>query len=450
VRSIALVFVGGILVTGLTGLQSSPAVATAPSTVTKSMVTKTPIKHFVAVMQEKHSFDNYFGTFPHADGIPPGTCVPAIPGTSPACIKPYPIGTRPATRLFDTAEAFNAGYAAGAMNGFVQTQSSRGVTNTVPMGYYNASEIPYYWSVAKNYVLFDEYFASAKAGSLQNHMYWVAGTDGTTLQDQAPPGGFGAIPTIFDRLDAAGVSWKFYIQDYDPKTTFRTPGRHLPSQVIRAPLLAFSRYLDDPKKMSHVVSLDQYFQDLHDGTLPAVSYIVAAGPSEQPPSNLKNGQAFVRSVITALKRSSTWDTSALMLTYSDWGGWYDHKRPQQIDAFGLGFRVPALVVSPYARRGLVDHTQLEHASMLKFIEDNWKVAPLSTRDARANDFLSAFDFRHPPRAPELSVDYGTPPRISPGRRGVIYPAYGAAVIAAVLVIGLAMAMDRRNRSRMAA
>ena len=245
------------------------------------------------------------------------------------------------------------------------------------------------------------------------------------------------------------MSWKFYIQDYDPQITFRTPGRRLPAQVVRAPLLAFSRYIDDPKKMSHVVSLNQYFQDLHDGTLPAVSYIVAAGPSEQPPANLSNGQAFVRSVVTALKRSSTWDSSALMLTYSNWGGWYDHKRPHQIDAFGLGFRVPALIVSPFARRGLVDHTQLEHASMLKFIEDNWKVAPLGTRDAAANNFLSAFDFAHPARAPELKVDYGTPPRITPGRRGVIYPAYGAALVAAVGAIGFAIAKDRK-RSRTAA
>ena len=435
-RLIALAFVGGIL---LSGLQSPHAGALDPSP-----ATKTPIKHFVAVMQEEHSFDNYFGTFPRAEGIPAGTCVPAVPRTGPSCIKPFAIGTRPATRLFDTADAFNAGYAGGAMNGFVTAQSSRGVTNRVPMGYYDATDIPYYWSVAKNYVLFDQYFASARGSSLPNHMYWVAGDAGATLSDVAPPGGFGAIPTIFDRLDAAGVSWKFYIQDYEPQVTFRTPAPRLPAQVVRAPLLAFSRYLDDPKKMSHVVSLDQYFQDLHDGTLPAVSYIVAAGPSEQPPSSLQNGQAFVRSVITALKRSTTWDSSALMLTYSDWGGWYDHKLPRQIDAFGLGFRVPALLVSPYARRGLIDHTQLEHASTPKFIEDNWNLAPLGTRDARANDFLSAFDFGRPARAPELKVDYGTPPRIAPGRRGIIYPAYGAALIAAVAAIGLAIRMDRRR------
>ena len=265
-----------------------------------------------------------------------------------------------------------------------------------------------------------------------------------------PSGGFGDLPTIFDRLDAAGVSWKFYIQDYDPDTTFRTPGAHLPAQVVRAPLLAFSRYLDDPTVMSHVVPLDQYYQDLHDGTLPAVSYIVPAGPSEQAPSSLENGQAFVRGVITALKRSSTWDSSALMLTYSDSGGWYDHVRPPQLDGNGLGFRVPALLVSPYARRGFVDHTQLEHASMLRFIEENWNVASLGPRDASANDLFFDFDFGHAPRAPELGVDYGTPPHVAPGRRGVIYPAYGAAFIVAAVAIGLALAGDRRRRTRAAA
>ena len=442
-RLTALAFVAGIL---LAGLHSPAAVAVAPSSSTTTpAIPTTPIKHFVAVMQEKHSFDNYFGTFAHANGIPAGVCMPAVLGTKPACVAPFPIGTRPPTRLVDTADAFSAQLRFGSMNGFVRAQSSRGVTNAVPMGHYDAKEIPYYWSVAKNYVLFDDYFASAKAGSLQNHMYWVAGAPGTDLPDEVPAGGFGDLPTIFDRLDAAGVSWKFYVQDYDPETTFRTPGKRLANQVVRAPLLAFARYVDDPKKMSHVVSLDQYFQDLHDGTLPSVSYIVAAGPSEPPPSNLQNGQAFVRGVVTALKRSSTWDSSALMLTYSDWGGWYDHVAPPQVDAFGLGFRVPALLVSPYARRGLVDHTQLEHASMLKFIEHNWKVAPLGTRDARANDFLSAFDFARPARAPELKVDYGTPPRLAPGRRGVIYPAYGAALIAAAAAIGLAIAKDRRRR-----
>jgi len=437
--ALALVRAGGAL---MSGFPSAASAGVDPST-----ATKTPIKHFVAVMQEAHSFDNYFGTFPGADGTPRDTCMPGVPGTLPACVEPFSIGTGPATRLADTVDTFNAQFAFATMGGFVKAQSNRGVTNQVPMGHYDAASIPYYWSIAKNYVLFDNYFASARGGSLPNHMFWVAGNPGNALGEDVPSGGFGDLATIFDRLDASGVSWKFYIQDYDPEKTFRTLGPHLPTQVVRAPVLAFSRYIDDPSKMSHLVSLDQYFQDLHDGALPAVSYIVAAGPSEEPPSSLRNGQAFVRSVVTALKRSSAWDSSALMLTYSDWGGWYDHVAPPQIDAYGLGFRVPALLVSPYARRGLVDHTQLEHASMLKFIEDNWSVDPLGSRDARANDFLSAFDFRRAARGPELGVDYAPPPRIAPGRRGVIYPAYGAALIAAGGVIGLAFAHDRRRRTR---
>ena len=429
----------------LAGMPTMAAAGGDPST-----TTNTPIKHFLAVMQEAHSFDNYFGTFPGADHIPADVCmpgVPGVPGAVPACVPPYSIGGGAAPRLADTVDAFNGQYARGAMDGFVTAQSSRGVTNSVPMGFYDSTSVPYYWSIAKNYVLFDKYYASAKGGSLPNHMYWVAGNSGNTLGRGVPPGGFGNIATIFDRLDSLGVSWKFYIQDYDPTTTFRTRHGRLPAQVVRAPLLAFGRYIDDPGKMSHLVSLDQYYQDLHDGTLPAVSYIVAAGQSERPPSSLRNGQAFVRSVITALKRSSAWDASALMLSYADWGGWYDNVPPPQVDAYGLGFRVPALLVSPYARRGLVDHTQLEHTSMLKFIEGNWGIAPLGPRDARANNFLSAFDFRRAARGPELGVDYDPPRRIEPGRRGVIYPAYGAALFAAAGVIGLALAGDRRRRTR---
>jgi len=440
-RALAFAFVGGAL---LSVLPTVPAAGVEPSG-----PNRTPIKHFVAVMQEAHSFDNYFGTFVGANRLPSDVCMPGVPGTVPPCVKPFSIGSRPAPRLADNLDAFKAQYASGAMDGFVTAQGNRGVTNSVPMGYYDAASIPYYWSIAKNYVLFDNYYASAKGGSLPNHMYWIAGNDGTALGRGVPRGGFGNLATIFDRLDAAGISWKFYIQDYDPATTFRTRDPRLPAQVVRAPLLAFSRYLDDPGEMSHVASLDQYYQDLHDATLPAVSYIVPAGPSERPPSSLSNGQAFVRGVITALKRSSAWDSSALMLTYSDWGGWYDHVSPPQVDEFGLGFRVPALLVSPYARRGLVDHTQLEHTSMLRFIEDNWNLTPLGPRDASANDFLSAFDFRRVARGPELNVDYSPPPRIAPGRRGVIYPAYGVALIAAAGVIGFAFVGERRRRARSA-
>jgi phospholipase C len=423
----------------------SPALA-APAASRPSPATKSPIKHFIAVMQEMRSFDSYFGTFPKANGIPSGVCMPAPPvrGTASPCVKPVPIGNHPSRRLIDTRAAFSAQYAGGAMNGFVTAQSTRGVTNPLPMAHYGAGELGYYWSLARNYVLFDRYFASAKGGSLSNHMYWVTGTGGNPPAETVPRNGFGNLPTIFDRLEAKGVSWKFYIQDYDPASTFRTPGA-TPAQVVRAPLLAYARFVDNPVLAKHIVPLDEYYDDLGRGTLPAVSYIVAAGPSETPPASVANGQAFVRDVVAGLKRSTAWSSSALMLTYADWGGWYDHVAPPTVDAGGLGFRVPALLVSPYARKGFIDHNSFEHASMLRFIELNWGVAPLAGRDARARDFLDAFDFRQPARAPQLNIEFGTAPSVPTGSRGIIYPAYGAVALLAVGTFGAALVTGRRKR-----
>ena len=167
------------------------------------------------------------------------------------------------------------------------------------------------------------------------------------------------------------------------------------------PLLAYARYLDNPRLFSKIVNLDQYYEDAARGDLPAVSFIAPSGDSEHPPGSVQAGQNLVRSLVTQLMRSPLWNTSAFLWSYDDWGGWYDHVAPPQIDAHGYGFRVPALLVSPYARRGHVDHTTLDFTSALKFIERNWKVDPLAERDRNANTFLNAFDFTAPPRKPVL-------------------------------------------------
>ena len=143
--------------------------------------------------------------------------------------------------------------------------------------------------------------------------------------------------------------------------------------------------------------LSQYYKDLANGTLPAVSYIAPSGASEHPPGSVQSGMRFVRTVINNLMASPSWKSSAFLLSYDDWGGWYDHVRPPQIDGFGYGFRVPAILVSPYARRGYVDHTTLDFTSGLKFIEENWGLAPMTRRDATATSIAGAFDFNQAPR-----------------------------------------------------
>ena len=201
------------------------------------------------------------------------------------------------------------------------------------------------------------------------------------------------------------------------------------------PLLNSARYVGDPKRFGRIVDLDEYYEDLRGGRLPEVAYIAPAGSSEHPPGRIGAGEALVKRLITALSMSSAWDTSAFMWTYDDWGGWFDHVRPPKVAGGALGFRVPALLVSPYARRGYVDSTRLDATSILRFIEDNWKLEPLAGRDARANSLAGAFDFSEAPRAPSIVAAERGPEDPTAVRRWVIYLGYGAALVLSALLIG---------------
>jgi phospholipase C len=215
--------------------------------------------------------------------------------------------------------------------------------------------------------------------------------------------------------------------------------------VVWVPLLNYARYLDDPELSSHIVDLEEYYTDLEKGTLPAVSFIVPAGASEHPPGSIRSGQKFVKSLLQALMRSDAWSTSVFTWTYDDWGGWYDHVPPPQVDEFGYGFRVPALLVSAYARRGHIDSTQLDFTSYLKFIEENWDLKPLASRDAQANSIVSALDFTQPPRKP-FFLQFAREADKTPAepRRSAIYIAYGAALVLATSLFTFAAITDGRS------
>lgn len=403
---------------------------------------KTPIEHFVVLMQENHSFDNYFGTYPGADGIPPGTCMPLNPADpTQGCVEPFHIGDNEveSTDLDHSAATHRLQYNQGRLDGFVYALGLRNQDGRLAVGYYDDRDIPLYWNIADQYVLFDRFFSSAAAGSLINHMFWVAGAPGDG-GDRFLPEGLGDLPTIFDRLQQRGISWKFYVQNYDPGLNYRTvhnfPGNRA-SQVVWAPILNFDRFIDDPELSSHIVDLNEFFEDVRNGTLPAVAYLVPSGASEHPPGSLLSGQRLVRSLINELMRSDLWYSSAFMWAYDDWGGWYDHVPPPQVDDYGYGFRVPALLVSAYARRGYVDSTELDYTSILKFIEENWGLEPLAERDAKANSMANAFDFSQTPSEPALvSPERGVEQLVKP-RRAVIYGAYGGALAVPALVIAWA-------------
>ncbi len=402
--------------------------------------TNTPIKHFISLMQENHTFDNYFGTYPGAEGLPAKACVPIdiFAGPGGECAAPYHLGNTPVTDLAHDATTASLQYNDGKMDGFVYGLDKKNQDGTLAMGYYDGTDIPYYWNLADNYVLLDRLFSSSMDGSDSNHVYWVAGA--SLPANAASNQQYNDVVTIFDRLQEKGISWKFYVQNYDPAVNYRTQSQteidnpNRLSQIIWVPLLKLDRFLDNPTLASHIVDLSEYYVDLQNGTLPAVSYIVPSGASEHPPGRIQSGEKFVRGLIQELMRSTSWSTSAFVLAYDDWGGWYDHVPPPQVDDYGLGFRVPGIVVSPYARRGFVDHTQYDFTSMLKFVEENWGVAPLAQRDAQANSLMGPFDFSQAAREPAfVPTERGVPAPASP-RLSPIYATYGTVLLIAALFI----------------
>ncbi|HEX9013143.1 MAG TPA: alkaline phosphatase family protein [Anaerolineaceae bacterium] len=402
---------------------------------------KTPIQHFIVIMQENHTFDNYFGTYPGADGIPAGTKMPIDPANPAAgSVEPFHIGSYPIEDLSHSATTFSAQWDQGKMDGFVSTLNNLKQDGKLSMGYYNGDDLPFYWNLADQYVLFDRFFSSARDGSFANHMYWVAAQPPKAPDAKQSSGLYDNMVTIFDRLQAQGISWKFYVQNYDRNITYRNlmNAGNRESQIIWVPVLNIDRFIDDPTLNQHIVDLSEYYTDLKNGTLPQVAYITPSGASEHPPGSINTGQRFVKTLIQELMRSQYWSHSAFMLLYDDWGGWYDHVTPPQVDANGYGLRVPGILVSAYARKGYIDHSTYDFSSVVKFIEVNWGVESLGARDEQVNTFLDAFDFSKPARKPVILSATRTPPA-NPKKVPVqfIYGAYAVALGIAVFFIVLA-------------
>ena len=430
----------GLAVLIAVALGAVPARAASPDT-----ATSTPIRHFIFLMQGDRTFDNYFGTYPGADGFPDKTCQALVLNRPQSgCVQPFALHGKTPVPLEPGKNVISAQLDGGKLDGFVAAYATQGQDGTSAMGYYDQRDLPYYWNVAKRYVLFDKFFAAVPYGYRTNRAYWVAAGAQPGGGDKVSASGYGDQPTIFDRLEAAGVSWKFYVQDYQPKETFRTKtASDQASQTVRVPLLNYARFVDDPKLNSHIVDLDQYYRDLADGTLPAVAYVASSGSSERSARSITAGQTLIHSMITQLMVSRFWSSSALMWTYDGSGGWFDHVAPPT----GMGLRVPAILVSPYAKRGQVNHTQLDYTSALKFIEHNWGVATLTPRDAAANNMTSAFNFTAAPRPAEIvpvAQAQEQPPLV---KVAVIYWFYGAAAVLGLLLLVFALRQSARGARR---
>jgi phospholipase C len=369
-----------------------------------------PIEHVVVIMQEDRTFDNYFGTYPGANGWPDGYALRRDPedDASPL-VTPHKLVQTRTPSLPHSDKAMVAAVNGGRMDAFVSAAEEFGASDgALALGYYDGTEIPYYWHLADEYVLADNWFSSVMGPSFPNHLFLFSASrrspDGIQY-DNVPEGGMD-LETIFDRLEDAGVSWKVYIQGYDPETNYRNTAARLgltdkAGQLIWVPLVGIPRFVDDPVLSSKLVPIEQYYVDAANGELPEVAYITPSGLSEHPPGDLTLGHFFVMDLLESLMMGPNWDSSAFIVTWDEWGGWGDHAPPPQVDEDGYGVRVPALIVSPYAKRGFVDQTLYDHTSVLAFIETLHGIEPLTARDAAANDLLNAFDFDQEPREPRL-------------------------------------------------
>ena len=347
------------------------------------------IDHIIFVIQENHSFDNYFGTFPGTDGFPAAPVLDRRNGL--ADLVPYHLTTVTPGDLDHSWKNRQAGLSG---NGKKAGVDSHGVPLWSPraMGYYDQRDIPNYWFYAHQFTLADHFFSSLMGPTLPNRLYTVAGGNaGIISNNELLPHVGLTMPTLPEQLTAAGVSWKYYVgsalpQSYSPLN----------------PLPAFAAFREQPKLRSRIVKNSQYFQDLRNGTLPAVSWIAPdMAESEHPPYDVQTGMWYVTTLINALMESPYWQNTALVLTYDENGGFYDHVIPPMIDQTGLGIRVPALIISPYARPGIVDHTVFSHSSVLRMIEDRFRIRHLGERDASANTLIDSLDLSQDPLPPDL-------------------------------------------------
>lgn len=345
--------------------------ATNPDT-----ATSTPIKHLIVIMKENHSFDNYFGTFPGVNGIPSSVKLPDGHG---GFVTPHFLNATSTPDLPHSRAAMIQDYDKGLNDKFAESaEAVRTGLGNYSVGYFDNHEIPNYWSVATRFVIADNYFHSILGPTIPNRLYSIAGQSGGLTTNVIPSGGL-SFQTIFDQLQTKGISWSYY----------STPSSSPPLPMD------FTQIKTNPQMASRVLALTQLDSDIKSGNLPAVTYIdpsQTSGISEHPSDNITVGEAWTMQVINEIMTGPQWQSSAILLTWDESGGYWDHAIPPQVDTFGYGFRVPMIVISAYAKSSTVIHEQMDHTSILKFIAQNWNLPSLTSREANANNMYSCFNF----------------------------------------------------------
>jgi phospholipase C len=384
------------------------------------------IQHVVIIIQENRSFDNLFATYPGADGARYGT----LHNGKRFKLTEGPLASQELTHI---RCGYLIEYDNDKMDGFDQIWHTSGcgmpsqAARTYPLRYVNPAQIQPYWLMAKNYALADHMFQTQGSGSFTAHQELIAagtvisptkslidlpstgvpwGCDGpntpptpmvtsyitTSLQFHFNQGPFPCLKykTLPDLLDPKGVSWKYY-----------TPPlfvRNSSGQIWNA-FDAIRKVRYGPDWTNVVMPETSVFSDISANNLPAVSWVIPCGQNSDHASNVDTGPSWVAGVVNAIGKSPAWNSTAIIVVWDDWGGYFDHIPPAFFDnQGGLGFRVPMLVISPYSKTvGYISHTQYEFGSILKFIENNWNLGNLGATDVRATSIADMFDFTKPPR-----------------------------------------------------
>ena len=325
-----------------------PDVSASTKSVEKS---KIPINHIIVVMQGGRSFNHYFGTYPGVNGLSKDIKIPVNPVDleNLKYIKPFHLESMKTTRLLDDYKFNVMAYNNGLMNGFIYVQNLYGKEGKNVMGHYDYRDIPYYWNLASEYVLADNFFSPTMRKGLANYLYLYAAQSENYLTSFIPPQGLD-ISTIFDSLENKNINWKVYMRNYDPNLNYTnkmvTTKQISDAQIIKNPLLAIPRFVQNQTLNSHIVDVEEYFNDLANNNLPNVAYIMLSGLNEQAPSNLGTGQELVASLVFALMKSKFWNNSVFIITYDGSGGRYDHVAPPTSTSTSnkntpqYGFRVP--------------------------------------------------------------------------------------------------------------
>jgi phospholipase C len=388
------------------------------------------IKHIIIIMQENRSFDSYFGKYPGANGIPQGICLhdPRNGG----CRRPWADHHDSNGNWPHSMGPFWGDYNHGKMNGFVAV-AERKACRPKPapchpdvMGYHTGSDIPNYWKYAKYFVLQDHMFEAPGSWSLPSHLYEVSGWSAkctrtgvpmSCSRTNMPPERLPNRQTPFAWTDITWllhrhkISWSYYL-DHGAVTV--SGGNPTGTSVHFNPLPGFTDVHRDGQ-LGSIRPLKIFYSQAKAGTMPKVAWIAPDfRDSEHGPALVSTGQAYVTKLINAVMRSPEWTSSAIFVVWDDWGGFYDHMRPPYVDHQGYGFRVPGLVISPYAKHGFIDHQRLSSDAYLKFIEDDFlggaRLNPktdgrpdprtvVRESSAKLGNLINDFNFAQTPRRP---------------------------------------------------